>query len=129
DQAVLNHLEGNLVLNLFDLEARCGLVFDDEGLDLVVSDIACPDDRNVAPGRVTDPLLLTVDDPGVAVAFRGCLQATGRSGTYQRLGKAEAADLFPARHWRQPLLFLLFRSAQVNGTHRQAIVHTEECRD
>src|SRR5712692_4401844 len=129
DQAVLDHLERDLVLNLFDLEARRGLVLDDEGLDLVVSDIARPDDRNVAPRRVADPLLLTVDDPGVALSFRDCRQAAGRSGTHQRLGEAEAADLFPASHWREPLLFLLFRSAKVDGTHRQAIVDTEECRD
>jgi hypothetical protein len=70
DQAVLNHLERDLVLNLLNAEARCSLVLDDEAFDLVVSDIARPDDRNVAPGRVTYPFLLTVDDPGIAFAFR-----------------------------------------------------------
>ena len=45
---------------------------------------------------------------------------------HQGLGKAEAADLFPARHWREPLLFLLLRSAKIDGPHCQAVVDTEE---
>ena len=129
DQAVLDHLERDLVLNLLDAEARRGLVLDDEGFDLVVSDVARPDDRNVAPRRVADPFLLAVEDPGVALAFRGRHQAAGRSGTHQRLGQAETADLFEASHRRQPLLLLLFRSGKVDGAHRQAILDAEEGRD
>ena len=69
DQAVLDHLERHLVLDLLDAEAGRRLVLDDEALDLVVVDVARPDDRDVAPGRVADPLLLAVEDPGVAVAL------------------------------------------------------------
>src|ERR1700730_6816747 len=57
DQAVLDHAQRNLVLNLFDAESRRPLVLDDETLDLAVSDVARPDDRNVTPGSVADPLL------------------------------------------------------------------------
>jgi len=46
---VLNYLECNLVLNLFDLKARRGLVLHDESLDLIVGKVARPDDRDVAP--------------------------------------------------------------------------------
>ena len=52
-----------------------------------------------------------------------------RSGTDQRLGQAEAADLFQARHRRQPLLLLLLRSVEVDRAHRQAVVHAEEGRE
>ena len=55
DLAVLDDLERDLVLDLLDAEAGRRLVLDDEALDLVVGDIARPDDRNVAPGRVADP--------------------------------------------------------------------------
>jgi hypothetical protein len=67
---ILDDLEGNLVLDLFDAEARRRLVLDDKTLDLVVGDVARPDDRNIAPGSVADPPLLAVEDPGVAVTLR-----------------------------------------------------------
>src|SRR5580693_7473484 len=126
DQAVLNHLKCNLVLNFFDLEARRGLVLHDETLDLIVGKVARPDDRDVAPRGVTDPFFLPVDNPGVALAFGGRQQAASCSRTHQRLGQTEAADLFHASHRRKPLLFLLFRSTVVDGRHCQAAVHTEE---
>src|SRR5262245_49438108 len=69
DLAVLDDLERDLVLNLCNAKPRRGLVFDDEALDLVVVEVACPDDREVAPRRVSDPALLTVEYPGVAFAF------------------------------------------------------------
>ena len=129
DLTVLDHLEGNLVLNLFDLEARRGLVLDDESLDLVVGHVARPNDGNVAPRRVTDPSFLAIDDPGVTFTLRRRCQAARCSGTYQRFREAEAADLFEASHGWQPLLFLFFRAAQVDGRHCQAAVYTEEGRD
>ena len=129
DLAVLDHLERDLVLDLLDAEAGRGLVLDDEALDLVVGDVARPDDRDVAPGRVADPPLLAVEDPGVALALRRRRQAAGRPGTHQRLGQAEAADLLEAGHRRQPLLLLLLRSRGVDGAHGQAVVDAEEGRD
>src|SRR5437016_2384689 len=78
DQAVLHDLEGDLVLNFFDLETGCGLVLDDKRLDLVVGEIARPDDRDVAPGRIADPFLLAVEDPCVPVTLgRSCKTARG----------------------------------------------------
>src|SRR5215471_249499 len=55
--------------------------------------------------------------------------AATRSGADQRLGQAEAADLFHACHRRQPLLFLLLRSSDLDRTHRQEVVDAEEGRD
>ena len=52
-----------------------------------------------------------------------------RARTHQRLGQAEAADLLHAGHRRQPLLLLLLRPAEVDRTHRQAVVDAEEGRD
>src|SRR5260370_7454699 len=69
DQAVLYHLERDLVLNLLDAEARRGLVLDDEAFDLVVVEIARPDDGNVAPRAIPDPLLLPIKHPGLALPF------------------------------------------------------------
>ena len=77
--AVLDDLERDLVLDLLDAEAGRGLVLDDEALDLIVGDIARPDDRDVAPRRVADPPLLAVEDPGVALALRGGSQTAARS--------------------------------------------------
>ena len=58
--------------------------------------------------------------------FRGRRQASARSRPDQWLGQAEAADLLPARHGRQPLLFLLLRAIEIDRAHRQAAVHAEE---
>ena len=56
------------MLDLFDAEAGCGLILDDEAFDLVVGEITRPDDRNVAPRRVADPPLLPVENPGIPFA-------------------------------------------------------------
>jgi len=105
------------------------LVLDDEAFDLIVGQVARPDDRKVAPWRVADPALLTVEDPTVAGALGGRQQAAARARADQRFGEAEAADLLEARHWRQPLLLLLLRSIDVDGAHRQAAVHAYERRE
>ena len=68
------------------------------------------------------PLRIQVSPSRLAVVG----QAAARSRTDQRLGEAEAADLFPARHRRQPLLLLLLRSVEIDRAHRQAAVHAEE---
>src|SRR5271170_4160013 len=126
DVAVLDDLQRNLVLDLFDTEARRRLVLDDEALDLVVGDIARPDNRDVAPGSVADPPLLAVEDPAVALALSRGQHATAYTRAHQWLGQAETADLLEARHRRKPLLLLLFRSVDINGAHRQAAVHAVE---
>src|SRR6476646_6138819 len=71
DVTVLHHLKRDFVFNLVDAEARRGFVFDDETFDLVIVDVARPDDRDVAPSRVADPALLAVKNPSIAVALRG----------------------------------------------------------
>src|SRR5262249_10555403 len=126
---VLDYFEREFVLHLLDAEAGRGLVFDDEAFDLIVRDVARPDDRDIAPGRVAGPALLAVQDPSVAFALRRRGQAAPGSRADQRLGEAEAADPFHASHRRQPLLLLLFRSSERDGAHRQACVDAEEGRD
>src|SRR6202142_981039 len=69
DQPVLKHFESDLVLDLLYFEARRGLVFHDERFDLVVRQVARPDNGNVAPRSVADPLFLTIEDPGVSIAL------------------------------------------------------------
>src|SRR4029077_5236155 len=129
DLAVLDHFERNLVLNLLNAEAGRGLVLDDEAFDLVVGNVTCPDDRQVAPGGIADPPLLTVEDPAVALALGGRRQAAARSGANQRLRQAETADFLEAGHWRQPLLFLLFRPVEGDRAHGQPAVHAKEGTD
>src|SRR6202043_2164213 len=89
DLAVLDHLERNLVLDLLDAEPGRRLVLDNEALDLVVREIARPDDGEVAPWRVADPPLLSIENPGIAFTLGGCGQTAARSRTDQRLGQAE----------------------------------------
>src|SRR5258707_2220805 len=113
DQAVLNDFERNLVLNLFDLEAGRGLNLDDEPFDLVIREIARPDDRNIAPGRVANPLFLTVDDPGISLPLRRRGKSTRCAGAYERLGQTEGADLLKARHRRKPFLLFLFPTPKI----------------
>src|SRR6266436_5848733 len=106
DQAVLHDLEGDFVQDFFDLEAGCGLVLDDKRLDLVVGEIARPDDRDVAPRRIADPFLLAVENPCIPVTLgRSCKAASG-SRADERFGQSEAANFFPARHWREPFVLL-----------------------
>jgi hypothetical protein len=66
---------------------------------------------------------------GSTLVFRCRRQAAARSGTHKRLGQPKTSDLFPARHRRQPLLLLLFRSCKVDGTHGKAVVNAEKCCD
>src|SRR6202166_2237313 len=126
DLTVLDHLERNLVLDLLDAETGCRLVLDDESLHLIIAKIAGPDNRDVAPWRVADPALLSIENPAVAFALGRCGQTAARSRTDQRLGEAEASDLFPARHRRQPFLLLLLGAIEIDRAHRQAAVHAEE---
>src|SRR6266853_2381263 len=126
DVTVLHHLERDFVLDLVHAEAGCGLVFDNESLDLVVGDVARPDDRDIAPRRVADPALLAVKNPRIAVALRGGQKSARRARANKRFGQTEATDLFEARHRRQPFLFLLFRPIYIYRAHREAVVHTHE---
>src|SRR5207249_11821630 len=70
DMAVLHDLQRDFVLNLVNAEAGCRLVLDDEAFNLVVVDIAGPNDRDVAPRRVADPALLAVKNPSIPIALR-----------------------------------------------------------
>src|SRR5271166_6330179 len=117
------------MLDLLDAKTGRGFVLDDEALNLVIRQIARPDDREVAPGSIPDPPFLAVEDPGIAIAFSGRRQSAGCSRADQRLGQAETTDLFEARHLRQPFLFLLFRAVEVDRAHRQAIVNTKKRSD
>src|SRR5438874_8034189 len=126
DMAVLHDLERDFVLNLVDAEAGCRLVLDDETFNLLVSNVARPDDRDVAPRRVADPALLAVKNPSIAVALGGGQKSTRRAGTDKRLRQTQAADLIETRHWWEPLLLLLFRSIYIDRAHRQSVVHTHE---
>ena len=47
--------------------------------DLIVCDIARPDDRNIAPWGVADPSLFAVQSPCIAFAFGRRQQAASRS--------------------------------------------------
>src|SRR3984957_4904479 len=127
--AVLDHLERNLVLDLLDTEAGRGLVLDNEALDLVIPEIARPDDGEVAPRRIADPTLLAIQDPGVALALPRSQHPTAGTRANQRHPRAETADLLEASHLRQPFLLLLFRTVDVDGAHRQADMHANEGRD
>ena len=129
DHAVLDDLERNLVMNLFDAESGCRLVLDDEALDLVVRKIARPDDRDIAPWGIADPLLLAVEDPGVSFTFCRRRQSAGHAGANERFCQAEATDLLEPRHGRKPLLLLFLRAAEINRRHRQAAMDAEERRD
>src|SRR5262249_779635 len=108
DQAVLHDFQRDLVLNLLHAEAGSSLVLDNEAFDLVVGDISRPDDRDVAPRGVADPLLLAVDDPGIAITLCGGRKSTARTGADKRLSQSETTDLFHTRHRRQPLALLFF---------------------
>src|ERR1700733_15208891 len=127
--AILDHLERNLVLDLLDPEAGRRFVLDDEALDLVIAEIARPDDGEVAPRGIADPAFLAIQDPGVALALRRRQQAAAGARANQRLRQAETADLLEACHRPKPFLLLLFRSVDVDRAHRQADMHANEGRD
>src|SRR6202041_2746177 len=126
DQSVLDHFERNLVLNFLDFEARCGLVLDDERFDLVVRYVTRPNNRNVAPGSVSDPFLLTIEDPGFAIPLGSGQHSARSSGSNQWFRQAEAADLFPASHRRGPFLFFFFLPAPGDRTPPQTSVAAQE---
>src|SRR6202043_2092962 len=98
DLAVLHHLERNLVLDLLDAEPGRRLVLDDEALDLVVGEIARPNDGEVAPWRIAHPTPLPIENPGIGPTLGGPDQPAASARTDQRLGQSETPDLFETRH-------------------------------
>src|ERR1700692_2668076 len=72
-------------LYFFDLESGGGFVLDDKGLDLVVGEVARPDDRDVAPRRIADPFLLAVEDPCIPVTLGPSGKAARGSRADERL--------------------------------------------
>ncbi len=96
---------------------------------MIVVDVARPDDGQVGESRIADPALLSVQDPFVAAALRGGGKSARRPRADLGLGQPEGADLFGARHRRQPTLPLLAGAAQVDRSHREAAVHAMEGRD
>jgi hypothetical protein len=96
-----------------------------EALDLAVCDVAGPDHDDIGDGAVADPLLLTVDHPGVAVALRGGLKPD-RVGAVVRLGQGKGADGGELRHRRQPPLLLFLRAEQGDRLHGKPGLDTEE---
>src|SRR5262249_33592130 len=91
DERVLHHAQRHLVLDLLRGEPPRPLVHD-EALDLIVAEVAGPDDDVVRERGVADPFLLAVEDPCVAVAARGRGQAARRARADLGLGQAERAD-------------------------------------
>ena len=129
DLAVLDHLERDLVLDLLDAEAGRRLVLDDEALDLVVGDVARPDDRDVAPRRVADPPLLAVEDPGVALALRRRRQtaAGARNPPAARSGRSSRS--FPCAPSAAATSASAPPTREVDRAHRQTVVDAEEGRE
>ena len=130
DLAVLDDFERDLVLDLLDAEAGRGLVLDDEAFDLIVSDIARPDDRDIAPRRIADPPLLTVEDPGVALALRrrqsgrrSCPEPT--SGSVKPKQPIFSQRAIGGSHF----CFCSSDPSRVDRAHGQAVVDAEERRD
>src|ERR1700722_19949202 len=117
------------MLDLFDTKARRGLFLHDKALDLIVGKISRPDNRKVTPRRVTNPPLLSIENPTIPLTFGSGGHPSARARTHERFGEAEAADLLEARHRRQPFLLLLLRSVEINRTHGEAAVHSKECTD
>ncbi|KAG1250028.1 hypothetical protein G6F65_018888 [Rhizopus arrhizus] len=114
--------QAHLVLDFLGGEAGHAL-FQHEALDAVLG--LRPDDRQVGHRPAGDPHLAAADPPVTAVAHRTGLHA-GRIGTAVRLGQAEAADQFAARHRRQPLLALFLAAIGVDGIHAQRALHRNE---
>ena len=71
DGRILDDAERHLVFHLFCREAW-GAFLDHESLDLIVVDIASPDNRQVCKGSIADPPLLAIQDPVLAAELGGC---------------------------------------------------------
>ena len=104
-----------LVLDLGRGEAARSLV-DEEASDALFRHR--PHDRHIGDRAVGDPHFRTVEDPVLAAAPRRRAHAS-RVRASLRLGQAEAADEFAARHARQIAVLLLFGAIGVNGVHAQ----------
>jgi len=117
-----------LVLNLLNTEARRSLVLDDEAFDWLSATSRAQMIERSHHGELPIQSLLAVEDPGVALAFRGRCQAAGRSGATSG-SVMPKQPIFSKRAIGAALLFLLFRPGKVDGAHRQAALDAEECRD
>ncbi len=91
-ESVLHHPQRHLGLDLLDRKARISL-FDDEAFDLSGGFIAGPDDVDVGEGGISDPLLLSIEDPCVVFAAATRRHTARGRGADQRFGEAKRADL------------------------------------
>src|SRR6266566_752758 len=91
--------------------------FHDKGFDLVVRDISRPHHAQVGEGGVADPLLLPMENPGVALpAGRGQKPARCPRSN-ERFCQGKTPDLIECGHVREPALSLFFRATDVYGSH------------
>jgi len=113
-------------LALDDSRAETGHpLLDEEALDLFVLDIPRPHDNHVGDAGVPDPGFRSVDDPGVAIAPRACLESD-RVRSVLGLGQGEGTYLLHPCHRTQPLLLLLVRPVHRDRAHRKACLDAEE---
>src|SRR5262249_30120411 len=125
DRCILDDAQCHLVLHLFRRETRCAF-FDHESLDLIVVDVASPDDRQVCKGRVADAPFLPVQAPVLAATLGRRGKATRGTGANIGLRQTECADFLSPLHRRQPTLFLLIRTAKIDRSHRKTAMNAVE---
>src|SRR4051812_23503659 len=64
------------MLDLFRFKSGRVFVLDNEAFDLVIGQVACPNDRYVAPSGIADPLLLAIEHPRIAFSFGSRQEST-----------------------------------------------------
>ena len=94
----------------------------DEALDLLVRDVAGPDQGEVGDGAGTDPALGPVDDPFAVLQPRRGGQAAGDVRAVVRLGQGEGAELGEGGEAREPAGLLLLRAELVDHADDQLVV-------
>src|SRR5260370_13556000 len=102
-----------------------GVLLHDDRLDLVVCDVAGPDDHDVGEARVADPALGSVEDPAAAVAAGAGLEPD-RVRSVPGFGERERADQPQGGHLREPALLLFLVAQQRDRAHREPGLHADE---
>src|SRR5690606_28552323 len=128
DQSILGNTQRHLALYLFWLKARSTLLHN-KALHLIVVYIPCPYNGDISKRCIAYPLFLAVQHPFVAFSFGGYCQASRYRRTHFWLRQAKCANNFHLLHQRQPLLFLFFRSTQIDRPHGQPTMHPKESGD
>src|SRR5690606_6261298 len=100
-----------------------------ETFDLIIIQIARPDDGQIRESSVANPFFLSIQHPTFSSASACGGQSTCRSRSDQWLRQPESTNFLQTLHSRQPLVFLRIRPTHIHRADRHAALDAQKWND